>query len=77
VEEEEHRLEDRIARARRICEGRERDEREGHWILCELAASRNQGASNIPKIHIQKSLVLKIIFKCISKTISHLSSISF
>jgi hypothetical protein len=33
--------------------------------------------SNIPKIHLKKSLALKIIFKCISKTISHLSSISF
>jgi hypothetical protein len=35
------------------------------------------GICNIPKIHIQKSLALKIIFKYISKTISHLSSISF
>jgi hypothetical protein len=52
VEEEEHRRGDRIARAHRICEGRERDEREAHRILCELTASRNQGACNIPKIHI-------------------------
>jgi hypothetical protein len=48
VEEEERRRGDRIAHARWVCEGRERAEREGRQILCELAIDQNQGAALLP-----------------------------